>query len=75
MFMEQMPRMLGEVQNVSMLLFSMRTGKTNQNRRQEYDCAIRHVDVRRCNIGTLAYHLFDRFHDKMEEEIDFTDPK
>ncbi|KAF9385778.1 hypothetical protein BGX21_000964 [Mortierella sp. AD011] len=65
-FMEQIPRMAGEVQNVSMLSFSMTTGKTNQNHRQEYDYAIRHVDVRRHSIGVL---------NKMEEEIDFADPK
>jgi hypothetical protein len=62
MFMEQLPKRPDETQGGSMLVFSMWAGKTNQNHRQEYGCAIRHSDVRRCSIGALAFYLFDRFH-------------
>jgi hypothetical protein len=61
MFGYQLPRGVGEVQSVTLLTFSMKQGKTNQNHRQEYGCAIRHEDVRRCSIGALAFYLFDRF--------------
>jgi hypothetical protein len=61
MFGYQLPKGVGEVQTATLLTFSMKQGKTNQNHCQEYGCAIRHYDVRRCSVGALAFYLFDRF--------------
>ncbi|CAO3564111.1 unnamed protein product [Mortierella alpina] len=70
-FIQQIPKGRLDSQAVHMLTFVMEEGKTIVGERKEYAGAVRHEDVRRCVVGAFAFYIFDRFHNKEEDPIDF----
>jgi len=60
-FMDEVRDPHGGTQTISMIVFSMHKGKTNQDGRTQYGTAVRHKDVRRCSIGAMAFYFFERW--------------
>ncbi|KAF9160213.1 hypothetical protein DFQ26_005774 [Actinomortierella ambigua] len=53
----------GGSQIVHAMTFVVNQGKTNKDRDIQYVVALRHIDVRRCIIGALAFYLLERWRD------------